>query len=106
VRWRLVVIVVGAPATRKFIVIFATSHDGQQGREEYSRSPAREGDFCPNSLKIEKARWMVRHLASCIVKENPSGVLEPMTGIMSGVLGTSAFSPSEPRNAPLTANGD
>jgi hypothetical protein len=59
-----------APTIRTFVVIFATSHHGQWGRDEYSRSAAREGDFCPNSLKIERARWMVRHLASCTIEEN------------------------------------
>jgi hypothetical protein len=44
------------------------------GRDEYSRSAPREVDSCPNSRKIERA--------------------PPMLGIMHGVLGTSAFSPS------------
>jgi hypothetical protein len=61
---------VGTPAIRMFAVIFATSHHGQWGRDEYSRSAVREGDFCPNLLKIERARWTVRHLASCTVEEN------------------------------------
>jgi hypothetical protein len=47
---------------------------GQRGRDEYSRLAPREGNSCPNSWKIERA--------------------PPMPGIMCGVLGTSAFSPS------------
>jgi hypothetical protein len=97
---------VGAPTIRMFTAIFATSHHGQWGQDEYSRSAAREGDFCPNSLKIEGARWMVRYLASCTIKENQSGISKPTTRIIHGVLGASAFSPSELCNAPLTVNGD
>jgi hypothetical protein len=40
-------------------MIFATIHPGQQGRDEYSRSVVREDNFCPNSLKIKRARWMI-----------------------------------------------
>jgi hypothetical protein len=76
----LAVIIAGAPAIRTFVMIFAV----------------REGDSCPNSLKIERARWMDRHLASCTIKENRSGISEPTTRIMRGVLGASAFSPSKP----------
>jgi hypothetical protein len=61
---------VGAPAIRTFDAIFATSHHGQWGWDEYSRSAAREGNFCPNLLKIKRARWTVQHLARCTVKEN------------------------------------
>jgi hypothetical protein len=96
----------GAPTIRMFAAIFATSHHGQWGHDEYSRSAVREDDFCPNSLKIKRARWMVHHLGSCTVEENQSGILEPTTRIMCGVLGTSAFSPFKPCNAPLTVNGD
>jgi hypothetical protein len=77
----------GALTIRTFTAIFATSHHEQWGRDEYSRSVVREGDFCPNSLKIKRPRWTVWHLASCTVEENQSGILEPMTGIMRGVLG-------------------
>jgi hypothetical protein len=97
---------VRAPTIRMFTVIFSISHHGQRGRDKYSRSAVRGSDFCPNSLKIERARWMVLHLTSCTVKENRSDILEPTIGIMHGVLGASAFSPSEPCNAPLTTNGD
>jgi hypothetical protein len=96
----------GALTIRTFAAIFATSYHGQQGRDEYSGSAAREGDICPNLLKIERARWMVRHLASCTVEENQTSLLEPTTEIMRDVLGTSALSPYESCNAPLTANGD
>jgi hypothetical protein len=106
VRWWMAVIMAGAPAIRTFAVIFATSHHGQRGWDEYSRSVVREGDFCPNSLKIKRLMWMIWHLASCTEEENRSGILEPTTEIMRGVLGTSVFAPSEPCNAPFTVNGD
>jgi hypothetical protein len=106
VRWRLAVIMAGAPAIRMFTTIFSTSHHGQRGQDEYSRSAVREGDFYPILLKIKRARSMVRHLASCTIEETGSGILEPTTGITRGVLGTSTHSQSKPRNGPLTANGD
>jgi hypothetical protein len=54
VRWWLAVIIAGTPTIRAFIVIFATTHHEQQGQDEYSRSAVREGNFCPNLLKIER----------------------------------------------------
>jgi hypothetical protein len=49
------VISVGAPATGMFTMVSPTSHKGD-GAEQVSRSVARKGDFCPNSLKIKRAR--------------------------------------------------
>jgi hypothetical protein len=59
----------GAPAIKTFTAIFATCHHRQWGWDEYSISALGEGIFCPNSLKIERARRMVQLLASCTVKE-------------------------------------
>jgi hypothetical protein len=90
----LAVTMAEAPTIKTFTAIFATSHHGLRGWDEYSRLVARKGDSCPNSLKIKRARWTVWHLASCTIEENRSGISEPTVGIMHGVLGASAFSPS------------
>jgi hypothetical protein len=38
-----------------FTAIFTTRQHWQQGQDEYLRSVVREGDSCPNLLKIERA---------------------------------------------------
>jgi hypothetical protein len=65
---------------------------------------AREGGFCLNSLKIERARWVVRLTAIYTVEENWSDGLELTPGIMRDTPGSSALLPSELRIASLTMN--
>jgi hypothetical protein len=60
----------------------------------------------PTCEKIKRGRCAFRNLAIYTVRENRNGHSEPTSGIVRGVLGTSAFSPSKPGNAPLTVSGD
>jgi hypothetical protein len=76
-----------------------------EGQDESPRSVAREGDFYFNSLKIERARWAVRHTAIYTVKGNRSDGSEPASGIVRGMLGASALSQCKPCNVLLTTNG-
>jgi hypothetical protein len=100
-RWRLAVIVAGAPAIRMSATIFTTIHHGQWGGMSLKIS-VREGDFCPNSLKAERARWAVWHHTIYTVEENQSDSSEPMPWIMRGA---SAFSLFKPCNAHLLRMG-
>jgi hypothetical protein len=60
---------------------------GNRGRDEFSRSVVREGDFCLNSLKTERARWAVQHISIYTMKENRSDGSEPAHGMMRGIIG-------------------
>jgi hypothetical protein len=53
----------GAPTIRMPTTIFTISYHRQQGWNEFPRSAVREGDFCLNSLKIERVKWAVQHTA-------------------------------------------
>jgi hypothetical protein len=88
--WQLMAIAVGAPTIRTFAVISPTSHHSN-GAGRASRSVARKGDFCPNSLKIKRARRAVRHLAIYTVGASRSGHSEPKSEIVRDMLGALAF---------------
>jgi hypothetical protein len=77
---------------------------GNKEWDEVPRSMAREGGFCLNSLKIKRARWVVRLTAIYTVEENWSDGLELAPGIMRDTPGSSALLPSELRIASLAMN--
>jgi hypothetical protein len=77
---------------------------GNKERDEVPRSMAREGGFCLNSLKIKRARWVVRLTAIYTVEENWSDGLEVAPRIMCDTPGSSDLLPSELRIASLAMN--
>jgi hypothetical protein len=100
-RQRLVAIAEGAPITRMFDMISPTSHHEQWGRASFKIN-GKERRFLAQLAEDQKSK--VSDLAPRHLYHRDSEELTP--GIVHGVLGALAFSPSKPRNAPLTMNGD
>jgi hypothetical protein len=100
----LAVIMVGAPAIRTSAAICPTSHYRQWNMMSLKISS--EGrKFLSQLTEGWKSKMSIQHFAICTTEENQSDDLKSTLGLIRGVLGILAFSPSKSCDAPLTMNG-